>query len=130
MDELVDQHDELVAAEPRDRARVTDGLAQHVGGRLDQRIAHQVAERVVDVLETIEIDQHHRHAPLAIRGGHDQVAHRLAQKIAVRQPGQAVVPRQMLDTRFGFLPLRRFERQREHQRRRVGKLNVVVVPCT
>ena len=56
----LDEHDELVAAEAADRV----GLAQHVGDpRRDvaqQLVADRVAERVVDALEAVEVDEHRR----------------------------------------------------------------------
>ena len=52
---------ELVAAEPGPSvAGAGDGL-EAVGDLAQQRVAGQMAERVVDLLELVEIEQHHRH---------------------------------------------------------------------
>ena len=47
---------ELVAAETRHHVVVTQAAAQPLGDHADQLVADRVAERVVDVLEVIEID--------------------------------------------------------------------------
>ena len=54
--EVFAQHDELVAADARDRVGLADGGLQ-TGRRLDeQQVAGRVAERVVDRLEPVEVD--------------------------------------------------------------------------
>ncbi len=128
--ELADQHDELVTAEPRDGSVIADRLAQHVGGGLDQGVTDKVPQCVVDILETIEVDQHGRHASLAIRRGHDHVAHRLAQQVAIRQASQRVVPREVLDASLGLLALRGLHRQCQHQASRVREARVILIPVT
>ena len=63
------QHDELVAAE----AAREVGRAQHrrepFGGRGEQLVAGRVAERVVHVLEVVEVDEQHRERPSRRRDG-------------------------------------------------------------
>ena len=49
-------HHELVAAHPGHEVLFADGAAQQVGGVHQHGIAGNVAERVVDLLETIEVD--------------------------------------------------------------------------
>ena len=51
------QNDELVAAEARDDVGVADGVAQPLGDRLQQHVAAGMAQRVVDLLELVEIDE-------------------------------------------------------------------------
>ena len=53
------QHDELVAAEPRDEDRFVDRPLQAFGDLLQQPIADRVTEGVVDRLEVVEVDQVH-----------------------------------------------------------------------
>ena len=64
----VGQHDgELVAAEAGDDVGLTRRAANHPGG-LDQRpAAGQVAVRVVDALEAVEVDEQQRQRPAAAR---------------------------------------------------------------
>ena len=54
------QHGELVAAEPADRVVDARAVADPRGHRDEHRVAAGVAERVVDVLEAVEVDQHER----------------------------------------------------------------------
>ena len=56
-----EDHRELVAAEPRDRCRCrAAGCGRSSPARGDQLVADRVAERVVDVLEVVEVDRQHR----------------------------------------------------------------------
>ncbi len=50
------QDDEFVAAETRDQIALAAGRGQAVGHLLEQKIAHRMAERIIDRLESIEID--------------------------------------------------------------------------
>ena len=59
----VGQHDpELVAAEPRHQVVVAQHARQPRPDLLQQQVAEVVTERVVDLLEVIEVHQHHGHA--------------------------------------------------------------------
>ena len=61
------QHgDELVAADPRDDVLVAEAFGQPLGGGAQENVAGIVAERVVDVLEVVEVEQDQR-AAAAIR---------------------------------------------------------------
>jgi hypothetical protein len=62
------QHRELVAAEARDEAARTGKRAQALGGGRDQRVAGIVAERVVDVLEVVDVDVVQRSPQLLVTG--------------------------------------------------------------
>ena len=58
-----DLHDgELVAAEARHRVGFAHAAAQALGDRLEQRVADGMAERIVDLLEAIEVEAKHREA--------------------------------------------------------------------
>jgi hypothetical protein len=60
-----------------------------------------VAERVVDRLEAVDVDDHHR-ALAAVAGGEGDVAVELgAEAAAVEQPGQRVVVGQVAQLRLG-----------------------------
>ena len=56
------EHDELVAAEPRDEVLGAHGVAQLLRGELQQVVAGRVAAGVVDVLELVEVDEEQRAA--------------------------------------------------------------------
>ena len=85
------EHGELVAAQAGDHLAVAQALAQRVGDLADQLVAGAVAERVVDVLEQVDVDQH-RGAARAVAGDVVDVALELAlERAAVEQAGQRVV---------------------------------------
>ncbi|MNP56140.1 hypothetical protein D3C76_1508430 [compost metagenome] len=58
-----EQDDEFVAAQARDGVDVAQLVLEAHGNALEQQIADRVAEAVVDVLETVQIEEQHR--PLA-----------------------------------------------------------------
>ncbi len=96
----VQQHHEFVAAEAADDIGVADRLAQALRHELEQRVAGLVAERVVDGLEAVEVDEQHRDR----LAGAGRLQHRLAQPLlrdaAVRQAGQQVVVGEVADLLF------------------------------
>ena len=51
------QHGELVAAEPGERVAAAHDALQAGGDLLEQAVARVVAERVVDLLEAVEVDR-------------------------------------------------------------------------
>ena len=83
---------ELVAAEARDQVAVAHRvLRQALGDARQQQVAEAVAEHVVDVLEAVEVEHHHRTPRLSRRRRRlDRLAHGVAELRAVRQAGQAV----------------------------------------
>ena len=58
---ILDQHGKLVAAQPRDEVAVAHAGAQSTGRFDEQAIASGMAERVVDRLEVVEVEEQHRH---------------------------------------------------------------------
>ncbi len=96
-------HGEFIAAQPRDerigRQCVTDAL----GGGCKQPVADTVAERVIDCLEMVEIDDQHRAATL--RPLCEQRAVELVTEMwAIGQAGQLVMARHIGDLRLGPAP--------------------------
>ena len=77
----------------------------------DQVVAGVVAEPVVDRLEAVDVDDHHR--PLAaVAGGEGDVLVELGAEAApVEQPGQRVVVGEIAELRLGLR--RAFERARD-----------------
>ncbi|MGY4255600.1 hypothetical protein ACVI1L_002668 [Bradyrhizobium sp. USDA 4516] len=94
-------HRELVAAEPRNQRRITDGSAQARGHRLQQRIARRMPERVVDVLEAVEIEHQHRKTRSAAPGTGERALHPFLEQHAIRQIGQRVMLRHIGDLGLG-----------------------------
>ena len=92
---------ELVAADARDEIVVADRRAHALADRHQQRVARHVAERVVDRLELVEVDEQHRVHAVGVRA---RVLERrrepLLEERAVRQAGQRVVGRLVAQPRL------------------------------
>ena len=87
------EHRELVAAEARQRVAAAHHLAQADGDLLEQAVARVVPERVVDLLEAVEVDQQQRGRLAAALGGRQRVRHAVVEQRAVGQVGEVVVQR-------------------------------------
>ena len=82
-----DEHGELVAAEPGERVAAPQRGAEALGDLDQQRVAVVVAERVVDLLEAVEVDQQHRGRVVAAQ----RALGAAVQERAVGQAGEGVV---------------------------------------
>ena len=94
----LDQHRELVTAEPRDEIVGAQAMPQALGSGLQQLVAGAVAETVVDRLEAVEVEEHHGEAVgrLALVSRHR--AFELAEEVAaIGQVGKAIVIRDVLE---------------------------------
>ena len=58
--ELRQHHDELVAADAADRVAGAQLLGEALRHFLQHRVARGVPRRIVDRLEAVEVDEHHR----------------------------------------------------------------------
>ena len=96
-------HGELVAAEPRHGVVLADGGLQPAADFLQQRIANGMAERVVDVLEMIEVEAEHRELVVRTRPA-QPLFELLVEQHAVRQIGQRVMARHVRDLRLRLQP--------------------------
>ena len=88
---------------PPNRATKSSGpqhLAQPVGDRAQQLVAAGMAERVVDLLELVEIDEQQRRQLLGALLDRQQTLDLVAEIDPVGQRGQFVVARQMADPGF------------------------------
>ncbi len=115
--QVVQQHGELVAADPRHQVGGAGSGAQPLGHRLEHAVAGGVAEPVVDGLEAVEVEEHERAAGALAAGARERALERVEEERAVGQPRQAVVARETLEVGLGPLPL---QEQRE-QARHVGE---------
>ena len=93
--------DEFVAAEPRHDVAGTQRVAQPAADFHQQHVAGVMAQRIVDDLEAVEIDEQHRKLPLIALRGVDRPAQQAVEHLAVRQMGQAVVRGQIFDPLVG-----------------------------
>ena len=106
----VRQHDhEFVAAEPSQHVARLDLRAQALGKLHQQFVAGRMPERIVDVLEIVDIEERQRHV-FAGGAGLGCFRDQVAQARAVGQARQHVVIGQPRDLGAGFLAL---DRQRE-----------------
>ena len=80
-----EQDAELVAAEAGDRVGVAQGALQPRGDLLQQQVAHVVPERVVDLLEVVEIHDHDHGGVAVAAAGADGLVDPVAEQLAVRQ---------------------------------------------
>ena len=83
-------HRELVAAETRNRVGLARAGADAARGLHQQVVAHEVAQRVVDLLEVVQIDQKQRQRATRARGLADLVLEPLPQHAPIGQAGEHV----------------------------------------
>ena len=103
--DVVEQDRELVAAEPGDGVAGPQGGLQPARDRDQQPVADVVAERVVDELEAVEVEEQHRRAGGRARGaarGRIACVEAVEEQHAVGQPGQRVVERVVLEALLGL----------------------------
>ena len=91
---------EFVAAEPGDQVVAAQGAGEPLGDAADQLVADRMAERIVDVLEMVEIDVEHGRGRTALAHLLDHRLEPLAEKDAVGQPAERIVQGEMPQPRF------------------------------
>src|SRR3954471_11867769 len=94
---------EFVGIEPRQQIVVAQHRSQSLADAAQELVADAMAERIVDRLEMVEAEYEHRHLLGVTAGAQQDVVHLLAQQIAVRQPGQAVMLGHESQPRLGAL---------------------------
>ena len=102
--DVVEQDRELVAAEPGDGVAGPQGRLQPARDGDQQPVADVVAERVVDELEAVEVQEQHRRAggrAAALRAP-DRLRQAVQEQHAVGQPGQRVVQGVVLQALLGL----------------------------
>ena len=100
-----DEQRELVAAEARDRVALADVLLDPLGDLAQQLVADRVAERVVDDLEAVEVEEEDGQplvVPVGLGHGERQA---VVEEQAVGQVRQRVVEGEVLDLLLGALAL-------------------------
>ncbi len=98
-------HHELVAAGARDRVLFAHAAHEPRRHLLEQRIADVVAERIVDGLEAVDVDEHRGEEPVLAALAGDGVRQPVLQQRAVRQPRQRIARGELLDARLVALAL-------------------------
>ena len=100
-------HDELVAAEAREDVGLAHGPGEALRDRLQQQVAGIVAQRVVDALEVVEVEEQARDVVRVALRLRQHLPQLLVEQRPVRQPGQDVVLREPVGLRGGDLQLLR-----------------------
>src|ERR1039458_7227308 len=89
--DALEDHDELVAAEPRDDVAGPHAAVEAARDETKQRVARVMAERVVDDLEAVAVEEEHAELLLAVAlGARDRSPQEVRGITAVRQRGQGV----------------------------------------
>ena len=99
--DVLQYHGELVPAQARDGVLVADGLLQARRRGAQDAVAGGVAERVVDVLEAVQIEEQHRDTRAVAPRPYDGARQPLRQQRAVRQAGERVVVGQVAQFLLG-----------------------------
>ena len=103
--QALQRHHELVAAQPRQRVSFADTALHAVGHLLEQQVADLVAERIVDVLEAIEIDEQQRQRLPGAARCHDALLQAVVEQHAIGQFGQRIARGQVADAGLGGLAI-------------------------
>ena len=82
---------ELVPSEPEHLLAVADDPGQALGDLLQEDIARRMAERVVDLLEPVEVDEHHRAGFPVVLGARETGIEDFGHPAAVGKAGQRVI---------------------------------------
>ena len=110
------QHRELIGVQPADHVVVAQRRTQPAGNAAQQLVADRVTEAVIDRLEIVDAEEMHRDLAVAAPGVRQHVIEPLAQRIAVRQPGEAVVLRHEGEPHLGALALGDIHQRQQHRR--------------
>ena len=123
--DVLEQHPELVAAEPGDGVACAHRLLQPRRDGGEQLVADVVAEAVVDQLEVVEVEEQDR-GHERLRRAAERVLEPVEEQHAVRQAGERVVERAVADLVLGGLAL---ERVGEHVGQRLDEVEVAGGNC-
>ena len=89
--DVLEQHGELVSAEARDCVDLARRALEPARHRAQQLIPLLVAERVVDGLEAVEVDEQQRRTGRHAPGAAERLVGDLVERRPVGEPGQLVV---------------------------------------
>src|SRR6267143_497430 len=102
--EVLDERDEFITAETGDGVALPQAHSQARRSLLEQPVAERVAERIVDELETIEIEEQQGHRLAVALRVVERVGEALVEHVAVGQSRQGVVRRDVQEVLLGLLP--------------------------
>ncbi len=101
---LADDH-ELVATEPRDRVRSLQAPLDPPRDLDEQLVTGVVPQAVVDHLEAVDVEEQHGDLAGAPREAEESLAEAVEEERAIRQPGQRIVERLVLESVLGVGPV-------------------------
>ncbi|MNJ37714.1 hypothetical protein D3C77_325450 [compost metagenome] len=93
------QERELIPAQAAKAILIIDHLHEARGGLLQQQVAHGMPEAIVDLLESVDIQNQYGQALLSV----DRLLQALVEQHPVRQTGDHVIMGQALQLRLGLL---------------------------
>ena len=96
VEHLREQHAELVPAEARDGVALAKGVAEPDADLLQQLVAARMPEGVVDLLEAVEVHDHHRGRDVVPARRCERRVDAVVEERPVRQVGQGVMERLVL----------------------------------
>lgn len=102
--DIGDQDRELVTAEPRHGVVGAQGPADARADFLEQFVADQMTDAVVDDLEAVEVEEQHREQPRRIAPeARQRVSEAIEQQRAIRQAGERIVQGFVLQPQLDLL---------------------------
>ena len=114
---LGEQYGEFVPADSSDDIGLAKALAEQSGHALQDVIPRPVPERVVHVLEVVEVDEHHRPGGFVSRRSFGLAGQFLLEMAAVEEPGEEVVVDDVFQVLRHFLALGDVLHLRDHVER-------------
>ncbi len=91
------QRDELVSAQARHGVAAAQAGRKPPGDLLQQLVAGFVSERVIDLLEAVEVEEEQRELPVVATRLGDALIQQLGEEAPIRQSGEPVVVREVFD---------------------------------
>ena len=88
---VLNEQDELVPTETPHRVAVPQHRGQPCGDRHEELVAHRMAQRVIDVLEVVEVEKHDGAGDPGAAGAGDHLFGPVEDQRSVRQLGERVV---------------------------------------
>src|ERR1700691_2395952 len=85
------QHYELISALPAYGIRAAEAIPEARGDGLEQPVADRMSERIVDVLESVEIEKQHRDAGLMSQRCRDRLAYAVVEENSIGQTSEEIV---------------------------------------
>ena len=102
--EGVDDNGKFIAAKAGDDIVRPDAATEPVGHSFEQGVANRMPERVVDLLELIEVQHQDGDAAVPCSRGANSIVQALPEEHAVGQIRERIVRGQVSDARLGALP--------------------------